>query len=170
MKRNFVVFYATVTAIIFMAAIAHAATPKKDAAYSIPDPNPLRAISGTWYTESREGGVELYPCGNQVCGRFYWLKDDMEKGDVSRDTHNPNQQDRQKPLCKMQFMGGFSPEGGNKYIEGWIYNPRDGGTYSAQMTLVDHDTLDLHGYLFFPALGESQTWKRAKDMPTCQSD
>ena len=170
MKQNFLVFFATLAATIALASAALAVSPKSEAAYSVPDPNPQRAISGTWYTEDREGGIELYPCGDQVCGRFYWLKDEREGGDVSRDTHNPDSHARQTPLCRMQFMGGFKPDNKGHYLEGWIYNPRDGGTYSAQMTLVDHNTLDLHGYLFFPALGESQVWKRAKNMPSCKSD
>ena len=42
-------------------------------------PNPLTAISGFWYTEGREGGIQLYPCDDKICGRFYWMKD--PKGD-----------------------------------------------------------------------------------------
>lgn len=96
----------------------------------------------------------------------------MENGDISRDTNNPDPALRQRPLCHMQFMGGFTPDADRQghYTDGWIYNPRDGGIYSAEMTLIDHGTLKLRGYLFFPFLGESQIWKRATTMPTCMSE
>ena len=61
-------------------------------------------------TRRDEGGVELYPCGDQICGRFYWMKDDTENGDLSRDKNNPDSAQRERPLCHMQFMGSFTPE------------------------------------------------------------
>jgi uncharacterized protein (DUF2147 family) len=66
-------------------------------------------------------------------------------------------------------MGGFKPEGKGRYTDGWIYSPLHGATFQAEMTLVDHNTLDLHGYIFIPALGQSQTWTRAKSLPSCVS-
>jgi len=163
MSRSGPVFFITLAVIICIAATANG-SPK------MPVQNALKAISGRWYTEGHEGGIELYPCGDEICGRFYWLKDKMENGDISRDKNNPDPNLHRRPLCHMQFMGGFTPDQQSHYTDGWIYNPRDGGTYSAEMTLIDRDTLDLRGYLFFPFLGESQTWTRATSMPTCMND
>jgi len=168
-KQAVQIFYATLALLMCFVASAQGASTKPTATTTPTSvTNPLEAVSGRWYTEGHEGGVELYPCDDQICGRFSWMKD--ENGEVSRDTNNPDPAERQRPLCHMQFMGNFTPEGKNRYTGGWIYNPRDGGIYSAQMTLVDHDTLDLHGYLFIPLLGQSQTWKRAKNMPSCLHD
>jgi uncharacterized protein (DUF2147 family) len=156
------VIYATCAALFVALAGVHAVAGS--------GPSPLEAVSGRWYTEGHEGGVELYPCGDRVCGRFSWIKSDSEQHTVSYDTHNPDPAERGRPLCHMQFMGNFNPDGKNGYLDGWIYNPRDGGIYSAQMKLIDHDTLDLHGYLFLPLFGESQIWKRASSMPSCVGD
>jgi len=69
----------------------------------------------------------------------------------------------------MQFMGGFTPGKNGRYNNGWIYSPRSGSNYTARMTLKDRDTLDLHGYVLVPFLGESQIWKRAaSDAPKCR--
>jgi uncharacterized protein (DUF2147 family) len=125
-------------------------------------------LSGVWYTQDRDGGIELYPCGDKICGRFYWLKDD-EAGNISRDDNNPDPAKRNQPLCGMQFMGGFTPDPDEKdhYVDGWIYSPRHGKNFDAEMTLIDHNTLDLHGYVVVPLFGESQTWTRAKNPPKC---
>jgi uncharacterized protein (DUF2147 family) len=129
----------------------------------------LKAISGLWYTQDRDGIVQLYVCGQKICGRMYWLKDDSPE-DVSRDTHNPDINLRKRPLCQMQFMGGFAPDEQGNYNDGWIYSPRHGSTFNAKMKLIDHDTLDLHGYVLLPTLGESQTWKRAGKHAACTTD
>jgi uncharacterized protein (DUF2147 family) len=163
MKQKKSVFFATLLGIIFLAASATSAPTKNHVA------NPPKSIQGFWYTENRRGGVELYSCGDQICGRFQWISD--EEGPTSRDDNNPDPALRQRPLCHMQFMNGFAsdPDQKNHFIDGTIYNPHDGGLYSAEMTLVDENTLRLRGYLFLPFLGESQIWRRAKTMPSCAS-
>jgi uncharacterized protein (DUF2147 family) len=123
-------------------------------------------VAGLWRTEGGEGVVELYPCDGSICGRFYWLKDDS-LSDVSRDTENPDSSRRDRPLCRMQFMGGFTPGDNGRYNGGWVYSPRSGSTYTARMTLADHDTLNLHGYVLTPFLGESQIWKRVSESSAC---
>ncbi len=124
------------------------------------------AVSGLWYTEGRDGGVELYHCGDKICGRFYWFNPKGEEAEA-RDASNPDPEKRDRNLCRLQFMGDFTPDGHGHYTDGWIYSPRHGQTFSAELTLIDHDTLDLHGYILSPILGDSQTWKRAKAMPAC---
>jgi len=158
MNRFRTVFFATVAAIIFLAGEAGGTGLEKQAE------DPRAVVSGFWYTEGRDGVVEIYPCGDEICGRLQWIEDE---GNHSHDTRNPDPDLRQRPLCHLQFMGGFTPDGKDHFADGWIYSPRNGGTYSAEMTLVDHETLDLHGYLFVPMLGESQVWKRAKKMNSC---
>ena len=123
-------------------------------------------LTGLWYTEGRDGGVELYPCGEEICGRLYWLNERGEQG-AARDEKNPDPKKRDRSLCRMEFMGGFHAEGEGHYADGWIYSPEHGEVFSAEMTLLDEDTLDLHGYVLTPILGESQTWKRADAMPSC---
>ena len=123
-------------------------------------------VTGYWRTQDGDGVVELYSCDQQICGRLHWFEVD-NPDHVSRDTKNPDPDKRDAPLCRLQFMGGFVPDGEGHYEDGWIYNPRSGSTYNARMTLTDKDTLDLHGYIFFPFLGESQIWTRAGALPKC---
>lgn len=123
-------------------------------------------VTGFWYTEGHEGGVELYGCADKICGRFAWLKPTPVEG-IAHDDHNPDPTLRKRVLCHLQFMGNFTPDGHGHYEDGWIYSPRHGQNFNAEMTLIDSDTLDLHGYVLAPILGESQTWTRSKNMPAC---
>jgi uncharacterized protein (DUF2147 family) len=127
-------------------------------------------ISGLWYTENHEGGVQLYHCPDQdsdhICGRFYWFNANTA-AQSTRDEHNPDPDKRAHTLCKTQFMGGFTPDGEGHYVNGWIYSPRHGATFNGELTMIDRNTLAIRGYVLFPALGENQTWTRAKKMRPC---
>ena len=126
-------------------------------------------VVGFWRTQDGDGTIEIYPCGDQICGRFHWLRDD-DPAHIARDTENPNPDHHHRPLCGLQFMGGFDPVPTGRYESGWIYDPRGGSTYSASMALENHDTLDLHGYVLTPLLGASQTWTRTDPQPACVTE
>jgi uncharacterized protein (DUF2147 family) len=123
-------------------------------------------ILGYWYTEGHEGGVELYQCDEKICGKFRWLKPTSKPGDAL-DDNNPDPEKRSRQLCQLEFMTDFKPDGQGHYTGGVIYSPRHGQNFNANMTLIDHDTLKVHGYILTPMLGESQTWTRAKTMSVC---
>lgn len=123
---------------------------------------------GFWSTEDNEGVVELYACGKEVCGRLHWMKLDTSQS-FPRDEKNPDASKRSRALCKMQFMGGFHRDEEGHFTDGWIYSPRHGQTFSAELTVIDKNTLDLHGYILTPILGESQTWKRTARPQSCQT-
>ena len=44
--------------------------------------------------------------------------------------------------------------------DGWIYNPKSGETYSANVEAVSPDRLKVRGYLGVSLLGKSQIWTR----------
>ena len=124
-------------------------------------------ITGLWMTEEKDGVVEIYSCDNHTfCGRFYWLKDDSAES-PSRDDRNPDPDKKMLPLCGMTFMGGFASNGEGLYEGGWIYSIRHGATFSAQMALIDNETLRLRGYMFLPFLGGGQNWKRVETASPC---
>ena len=125
-------------------------------------------IFGLWYTQDRDGIIELYPCEDLVCGRFHWLQENTAQ-DPSLDTRNPDADQRNRPLCNLQFMGGFISNNNELFEDGWIYSPRHGAMFSATMKLLDANTLQLHGYMFLPAFGQSQVWQRTTTKaPTCK--
>lgn len=126
----------------------------------------MSGITGFWYTEQREAGVELYKCGQEICGKFRWLQSDR-KGESLKDVNNPDPSNRDRSLCHLQFMGGFRGVSPTNYDGGWIYSPEHGANFDASITVIDTNTIELHGYLVVPAFGDSQTWTRSLSMPDC---
>lgn len=114
-------------------------------------------VEGFWLSENERAIIEIGSCGPEVCGRMVWLRDPRdETGAPKRDAHG-------NPLCGIPLVAGFRPEGENRWDDGRIYNPRDGATYSARMTLLDRERLEVRGYLGLPIFGQSQVWTRAED-------
>ena len=61
-------------------------------------------------------------------------------------------------------MRGFRAEGG-RWVEGRVYNPRDGKTYRARFEMADADTLVMRGFVLLPVFGDSVTWIRRHQPP-----
>lgn len=126
-------------------------------------------VVGLWLTEDHDGVIEFYACGTKICGRFHWIGDG-DDGQILRDEHNHDVNLQHRPLCQMTFITNFKKEREGNYVDGDIYNPEDGWLYSANMTLIDRNTLSLQGYVLLPILGRSQTWTRVESYPPCKTD
>ena len=65
---------------------------------------------------------------------------------------------RTRPLCGLTLLGGL--KGAPRERDGWIYNPRDGETYSVNVKPLSGGQLKVHGYLGFEIFGSSQIWTK----------
>ncbi len=127
-------------------------------------PPEVKKIEGLWLTQDRDGIVSIYECGAALCGKFVWLQDN-DPAAPSLDSKNPNPEKRSRPLCGMEFMGDFKLDEDGKMSGGWIYSPRHGDVFDARLSLAESGALKLHGYLFVPLLGQTQTWTRVETLP-----
>jgi uncharacterized protein (DUF2147 family) len=123
---------------------------------------PDDAALGRWLTQDRDGVVEMFRCGDELCGRLVWLKTPRDaRGLPPVDSHNPTPGLRSRPLCGLVILGGFRPSGPGAWSDGWVYDPQSGKTYHAELALEGGDRLKLRGYVGIPLFGASQTWTRA---------
>ncbi|HLJ62816.1 MAG TPA: DUF2147 domain-containing protein [Stellaceae bacterium] len=113
------------------------------------------SVDGRWLSQSGNGVVEIYPCGAKHCGKLVWLK--MPQ---NTDENNPNPEYKKRRLCGLVILGDFVKDG-DEWVDGWIYSPENGKTYSAKMRLDAPDILKLRGYVGISLFGETQTWTRA---------
>lgn len=125
-----------------------------------------RTATGFWLTQDHDGIIELYSCDNHLCGRIHWIKEDGPDA-FAHDTHNPDPDRRNLPLCGLQLLGNFKPAGNGSFESGWIYSPHHGNTFNGSIQLIDERTLSLHGYFLLPWMGKSQTWTRVHNAQRC---
>lgn len=127
------------------------------------------AESGIWYDDTGKGAVKIEACGSKLCGKIYWLKDQLNaEGKPLRDKHNPNEGQRNRPICGLQVIGGLTLMQSGEWDSGWIYDPKEGKSYSVAVKMADANTLKVTGYLVMKMMGRTLTWTRAPDdLPAC---
>ena len=125
--------------------------------------------AGIWYDDTGKGAVKIEACGNKLCGKIYWLKEQLNaEGKPLRDKHNPNEGQRNRPICGLQVIGGLTLMQTGEWDSGWIYDPKEGKSYSVALIMPDANTLKVTGYLVMKLMGRTLTWTRApNDLPPC---
>ncbi len=113
-------------------------------------------ILGKWQNPSGEGRIEIYKKGEKFYGKLYWIKDSAKK-----DAKNPDPKLRTRNIQGLEILSGFVKDS-KTYVDGTIYDPKSGKTYSCKMTLKGNDKLDIRGYIGISMLGRSETWTRIK--------
>jgi len=131
------------------------------------------AVLGTWATEDKDGNrdsiVAITKQGGAYVGTVVWLKNDVYPlkdpqgmaGQTVVDRENPDPALRKRPINGIQIVHGLRYEAG-EWVDGKIYAPREGATYSAKATLEDPNTLNIRGYIGTPWLGQTVTWYRTE--------
>jgi len=124
-------------------------------------------ILGIWKTELGESKVEVFRCGEKICGKIIWLKNpnytDSRDGTVGTpviDRKNPDPALKIRPVLGLRIMEGFTEVGGNNWGNGTCYDPKSGNTYRGKIHLVAPDRLELRGYVGIPFFGRSSVWTR----------
>jgi len=121
--------------------------------------------TGLWRTAEGKAVMEIYRCGEVLCGRILWLKEPTKDGRPVEDRENPVDSLRSRPVLGLRVMEGFAYDGEREWTGGSIYDPESGDTYSAKMILQDEQTLELRGYVIIPLFGRSEIWTRVEALP-----
>ena len=116
-------------------------------------------FTGKWLVESGKSIIDIQQCGDSLCGTISWLKEPLdENGNEKIDKNNKDESLRSRKLMGLKMIWGFRSLDG-KWIEGNIYNPEDGKTYTSNMEMNKDGTLALEGCVFI--FCKEQTWTRA---------
>lgn len=119
-------------------------------------------ILGKWINPSGEGQIEIYKRGDKFFGKLAWIKEpNDDNGKPKTDAKNPEASLRSKSLLGLEILKNFEYDG-SKWIDGTIYDPKTGKTYSCNLTLKDNNTLNVRGYIGISIIGRSETFKRVK--------
>ncbi len=124
-------------------------------------------VLGQWKTVGDRSRIELYRCGEKICGKVAWLREprfthkkDGPVGEVKIDRRNPDPALRKRFIWGMQVIEGLTYVGGNTWENGTCYDPESGNSYKCKMRLVAPDRLDLRGYIGFSFIGRTYTLTR----------
>lgn len=112
-------------------------------------------IVGDYWTEERDAIARVYRDQGKIYGKLLWT----EEADA-KDDENPDPGLRDRPLRGLVFIRGFRFDGDDEWVDGKVYAPDDGKTYSGYMKMEGPDTLKLRGYVGIRLFGRTATWQR----------
>lgn len=124
-------------------------------------------ILGIWKTENEESRIEIYPCGEKLCGKIVWLKEptytQSSEGSVGTpiiDRNNPDPAMRRRAIMGLQVMEGFIEQGESTWGKGTIYDPESGNTYRCKIHLLAPNRLEVRGFIGIQIFGRTSVWVR----------
>jgi len=128
-------------------------------------PLPARAADpvGIWLTDEDDARVQVYRCGEALCGTILSLKEpnDPETGKPKLDKFNKDATLRGRPVVGIELITGLKPKGAADQWEGSLYNPEDGNTYIGILTVESLLKLKLQGCVLGGLICKWETWKRS---------
>lgn len=114
-------------------------------------------ITGRWVTQEKDGVVEIYACGDSMCGKLAKFLKTPPGGSAQKDVNNSNPALRNRPLLGINLLSGFKAEG-NEW-KGSIYDPRRGKTFRSVVYKGKSGNLVVKGCV--GPLCQTQTWTPA---------
>ncbi len=125
-------------------------------------------LAGLWKTENGRSVIKIAPCDQGLCGTIHWIIE----GGMTTDDKNPQADLRNRPMCGIPILWGFTQKSATEWADGKIYKADDGDIYRANLTLRPDDTLKVRGYVGISLFGKTQIWTRTTDSehPACTSD
>jgi len=118
---------------------------------------------GYYWNQEKDGIFKLRLADTGIEGITVWGKN------PSIDLHNPDPALRDRSLKGIIFLWDFNYEAKkNRWSDGKVYDPKNGKTYAAKMSLEDAGkTLKMRGYIGIAMFGRTAKFERVidKDMP-----
>ncbi len=115
-------------------------------------------ITGRWVTQSKDGVVEIYPCGEHICGKLSKFLVNPPAGPGAKDINNPDKALRNRTILGMNVLTGFKAAGDE--WKGQIYDPKSGKTYRSIVYKGKSGNLVVKGCI--GPFCQAQTWTPAR--------
>jgi uncharacterized protein (DUF2147 family) len=127
----------------------------------------LPDVLGFWKTVGNSSKLEIYPCGDKLCGKVAWLKNpnyvNEKDGPIDTpkiDRKNPDPSLRQRPIIGLQVIEGLTAMSDNWWEHGKCYDPESGNTYRCKMHMTSPEHLEMRGYVGIPLFGRTYVLTR----------
>ncbi|MGV1014878.1 MAG: DUF2147 domain-containing protein [Methyloceanibacter sp.] len=118
----------------------------------------------------RNAKIQITRCGKgkaQLCSNIVWLENPNDnQGRLLQDVRNENPSMRGRSIQGLPLFTGLTRTGPTTWT-GKIYNPEDGNTYAATLTMVSKSQIVLKGCKAWLLCGE-RVWKRTSPPPQPQ--
>jgi len=112
------------------------------------------SVEGRYWTEDRNGVIEMYLESDEMKGRILWRSEPL------LDENNPNPSLRGRSMVGVTFLSGFEYKDG-QWRGGEVYSADNGRNYTGKLWLEDEgQTLKMRGFLGISLLGRTASFQR----------
>ena len=116
-------------------------------------------ITGLWATDSDNGRVQIYRCGEGICGKLIDA-DQIRANPDQSDYYNKRKSERGRKVKGLVLFSGYSG-GPKEWKGGQIYDPKSGDTgRNGKIRLVSDNALEVKGCL--GPICRTKHWTRVK--------
>jgi uncharacterized protein (DUF2147 family) len=118
-------------------------------------------ILGVWFTENKDGKVQVYRVGDKYYGKLIWGKDMFEADGITskKDKNNSDNSLRDRDIKNLVILSDLSYDD-REWAGGKIYDPLSGKTYSCKVKWSENK-LDIRGYAGIAIFGRTTIWTKA---------
>jgi uncharacterized protein (DUF2147 family) len=122
-------------------------------------------VVGVWLTQDGDSKVEIKKdASGKYNGTIIWLKEPLKDGKPKVDDKNPDKKMHTRKIEGLRILEGFEFDSKkNEWINGTIYDPKEGKTYKCFMWFKeDPNKLSVKGFIGFSFIGREVVWTRDK--------
>jgi uncharacterized protein (DUF2147 family) len=118
-------------------------------------------LTGIWEPSHGKARIKIDKIADKYFGKIVWLREPVDPNTQQPkvDKNNPDESLRQVPLKGYRILKDFIYKAG-EWMDGTIYDPENGSTYSCVIKMRDNNTLDIRGYIGIKTFGRTDVWKR----------
>jgi uncharacterized protein (DUF2147 family) len=110
--------------------------------------------TGDWRVADGVANIRVAQCGGSMWGVVAW-----QKTPGGLDTNNPDVSKQNRPTLGMPILIDMKKKPSLEQWEGQVYNAKDGQSYSATITPIGNDQLEIKGCVLGFLCG-GETWTR----------
>ena len=116
-------------------------------------------VTGLWATDSDNGRVQIYRCGEAICGKLIDA-DQIRANPDQNDQYNKRKAERSRKVKGLVLFSGYTG-GPSEWKGGEIYDPKSGDTgRNGKIKLVSDNALEVKGCL--GPICRTKHWTRVK--------
>jgi uncharacterized protein (DUF2147 family) len=124
-------------------------------------------IDGLWLVQEKNAHIRIGVFHGARVGRIVFVRDSLDtSGHLRRDRKNPDPALREHVMHDLVIVSALEPTSRDStHWKGKVYDPRNGKTYSAKLSLDGANKLNLRGYVGVSLLGRTAHWTRVHEAP-----
>jgi uncharacterized protein (DUF2147 family) len=113
------------------------------------------SIIGNWISPKKDSEIQIFKINNKYFGKIVW-----GEGESTKENENPDSKLRNRDMTGLIILSNFEFQD-DELINGTLWDPREGKTYSGVITIISKNEINIRGYAGLSLFGRSEVWTKS---------